>query len=476
MLAQSSDAAEPGAAPEYGILGRPSTDFSGGRVIGYEHNRLLTGRQWADEVEKMLRTSTAVGVGWWVLRSMLLSATVVAEPPPEASTEPADLINEAFGFDGRAARMSTSWSVALEMILTSLLGGWRVLEEVWRADDDGIWLDYWFDIEPRTLSKWHTDVAGRVTAIEQTSSWSSWSSDVSGKNPVIPADKFLHVAWNVTGQNPEGRGLLRAPWGAWNDLQAALTNLKVAAQRFAVPPIDIEIDLREITEALQKQPDAKWLEDERDLLVEQASNLTSHEHGNVARYKGFGFRPMDVKFDPAPLLSVCQYHEQRILLSMLSQFLGLGISTTGARAVGEVHERVAQMSATHVLDRVAERIGGPPRGGAGTVGRLVKWNLGDVPVWELPALRFDGIRVPAWLKEPGVLGDMVRAGLLTPEDGMEDRLRAGMGLPSRPDAVARLPEERLAISARQPQDRPRRSAADIVSNKRQASSAQGGGR
>ena len=87
-------------SPRFRTKGISGTQLNGG-VISKESNPQLTGLNWVQEAEDMLRTDPIVRRSWHMLRQTLLSATWRFEPGVEGdivSEELARYANEAFGF------------------------------------------------------------------------------------------------------------------------------------------------------------------------------------------------------------------------------------------------------------------------------------------------------------------------------------------------------------------------------------------
>lgn len=458
MVAAAADTSQPEAHPRIRVAARGRTGWSGtttqwGARPGdaQEHNYNLRGANAARAVEKMLRTSTAFATGTdlWIAY-LLKSKFRAAKPRKDASDEPTALVNEAFGWTGGSGWLGTSWSEVLEYMILSRWLGWRVLEVVWRVEGG----QHRFTVEdrdPLTHHDWRYE-NGNLVRWEQTAepgpagNWRPYVEGIDGYG--------LLLNWHASGGNIEGRGVYRSAWGAWNDLQETLRLLAAAGQRYAIPPIDIEIDwqyLAGLGSTLKdsinpRQTPGARIEAELEELQEQARNLTSHENGWISHYKGFTLKPLTAgTYDPQPFIATARFHEHRILRRLLAQHLDLGVTQTGARSVGDTHEEVRQISGVHILQRIAERIGGPPRPWAGLVGWLVKRNLGESALKDLPRIEVGGLVAPAWLKYVNALAQMPE--WLSPQDEDEKTLRSGFELPDLPEGFTRSPEDRRGARA-----------------------------
>ncbi|MGA1718539.1 MAG: hypothetical protein ACO38Q_07080, partial [Aquiluna sp.] len=99
-------------SPRFRTRGITGTQISGGVITGKEQNAQLTGLNWVQEAEEMLRTDPIVRRSWHMLRQTLLSAAWRFEPgikDDPIAEELARFANEAWGFDGYSGQMSISW-------------------------------------------------------------------------------------------------------------------------------------------------------------------------------------------------------------------------------------------------------------------------------------------------------------------------------------------------------------------------------
>lgn len=141
---------------------------------------------------------------------------------------------------------------------------------------------------------------------------------------------------------------------------------------------------------------------------------------------------------PINIITKC---DSQIAAAFLSQFADLGNTETGARSVGEIHHAVFRRAAINLCDLVASAVSGVDRRGAGTIGRLIRWNYGAVDPSKLPKLTHSGLDTDDLAESLGVLPGLVQAGLLTPDNELERAIRVRLGAGDLPDDA-----ERSAIS------------------------------
>lgn len=419
------------------------TRMSGGRIWDYEGNSALTGTDWIATCERMLREDAQVASCARALMDTLASARWRIEAAPE-SGDPAldaqaaravEFANEAFGLGGKSGRLMGGFESAVRSFLPFLLSGYRYLEEVYQYADGRVWLRRYADCEPSAHKAWLSDDEGELAFVEQM--------PVQGrrKPEPIPAHKLVLFTLDRTGQNYEGRGLLRPCYFPWRLKTHALDMLGMGLERWGsqIPLIEIdEVGLlgsgygKELLAAAQTEAE------------NQVKSLVAHDRAYLSTIKGVEFSTFGGTFDPSGADAVVALCDRQIAQAFLLGFLQLGVSDTGSRSVGEVQETFFGRAAVNFLDHIAAVVGGPAGPATGTLGRLLAWNFPGMPARMYPRLRHDGLDESPLLELLGSLPAAVTAGLLTATDDIEDALRSGIKAHPLPPELRRTPAERTA--------------------------------
>lgn len=428
----------------YGITG---TQLSGGSISGYENNPKLTGLNWVNEAEEMLRTDPVVRRSWHMLRQTLLSATWRFMPGVEGdpfAEELARYANEAYGFDGHAGQMSMSFEDQLTYLFEYVPLGYRYAEEVYRVGLDSkgntkIWLDYYADREPSAHNEWLSRDGQHLDGVLQN------TVGISKIPKPIPANKLLLLTLNRTGSNFEGVGMLRPVWWWWRTKQRVSNMMCVGLDRWAIPTPKVTVD-RSVAElqglndsdidAMVNDAEAQaqaFLSAEQAYLIENAA----------VKFDSYSTTPYLYSQGPLDIIKEC---DNQISQAFLAQFANLGITDTGSRSVGEVHLSMFRRAAINLCDIVASRISGVDRSGAGTIGRLIKFNYGAVEPSKLPRLVHTGLDTDDLAESLGMLGPLVQYGLLTPDDELERAIRERLGAGDLPEDAQRSALERTATA------------------------------
>jgi len=426
----------------YDSLGISGTQLSGGIITGVEKNPNLFGESWIDEAESMLMTDATVRKSWIMVKQTLLSATwkwETANEDDEECNKLADYANECFGFDGYSGMMNRSFHSMLEYLVEAFPIGYRYAEEIYYVapGKDGrvkVWLDEYADREPSAHMKWLSrngqDLDGvlqKVVGIHKT------------PRP-IPANKLLLINVGQTGSNWAGVGMLRPAHWYFRTKQRVSNLLVVAAERWSVPTPKIVIDRSVANEQGYTDTDIDSMIDSAE---GQAEAFMSAENQYLVEGQA-------VKFDvyaPAPSfqqgpLQILERCNAEIMSAFLTEFSILGQTSTGSRSVGEIHNSTFRRACITLLNRISDQIGGVDRAGGGTIGRLIRWNFGNVSQSKLPKLRHYGLDTDELADSLQMLPSLVTAGLLTPDDTLEHAIRDRLGATQLSEDSKRSPEDR----------------------------------
>ena len=431
--------------PRFDTRGQTGTSMGGGVISGYEQNAKLSGLNWVNEAEEMLRTDPIVMRSWHMLRQTLLSATWRFEPGIEndvVSVELARYANEAFGLDGYAGQMTLSWEDQLQYLFQFIPLGYRYAEECYKVGPDStgrvrVWLSHYADREPSAHQRWLSRDNQTLDGVMQN------TVGANTRAQPIPSNKLLLLTLNKTGSNFEGIGMLRPVWWFWRTKQHISNLICVGADRYAIPTPRLVVD--------RSQAESLGLTDgDIDAMINdaegQAKALLATEQSYLVENPAVKFETYSPTshFDVDGLLNVIKECNSEISAAFLTQFADLGNTETGSRSVGEIHLSVFRRAAINLCDIVASAVSGVDRQGAGTIGRLIRWNYGLVDPSKLPRLTHTGLDTDDLADSLAALPALVQAGLLTPDDELERAIRERLGAGDLPEDAQRSPLSRVA--------------------------------
>jgi hypothetical protein len=196
----------------------------------------------------------------------------------------------------------------------------------------------------------------------------------------LPGEKLVHHTYQPKGGRWTGTSLLRPAYSLWKIKVALLIADAIGYDRFAsgIPiiyyPPDQAKKAADIGRSMRSH--------ERAYLRFPAPDPENLE-GNQDQNDTWSVRILkaaDSLGDPVPRL---RHYDQQMLGAGLAQFMALGTTETGARAVGDVLSRPYHLSLNAHAEMLAEELSDQ------LIARLVRWNFG--PRVDYPMLTFDRI-------------------------------------------------------------------------------------
>lgn len=442
-LAESSIPAGP-HRPDLRKLATVGTRITGGRIWGKEINTALEGTRWPPIAEEMVRTDSVLMAASRALIGTQLTATwkfTVRDDAPPLAVEAAAQLNNNFGLDGGRGRLTGGWEGVLGQALQYQSLGYRYMEPVYFIEGGRVWVDI-LDCEPAAHMRWGVDRNGELAHIVQQTP----AGDYGGWcNPTVPAEKVLLFTHARTGANFEGVGLLRPCWFPWTLKKHAYDQIAIGVERWAVPTPVVTYDMRALRDAGFTPPQIAT-------MIANANESLKAYVGHESAYLG---APTGITFSafgdnvgqhlmPGEVVKECN---REMLMAFGLQFLMLGVSDTGSRAVGDVQASFFRRQAVNGLDLVAAVVGGAPGPGRGLVGRLMRWNFPTLPPEEWPRLEHRGLDPGPLLELLTALPALGQSGFVTPTDAMENAILDGFRQPPLAKAFGRDPTERAAMGS-----------------------------
>lgn len=329
--------------------------------------------------------------------------------------------------------MSESWDSTLSNILSMLPYGWSFHEIVYKKrngpdapkseersqySDGRIGWRKWPIRSQETLSQWLFETDGGLQAMEQLDPY-------AGTVATIPMEKALLFRTTTAKGNPEGRSLLRnavRPW--WfkrriEEFEAIGIERDLAGLPVAhVPPSY----LSSTASAAEKQVLAA--------IQQIVTSIKRNEQEGVvfpAMYDADGHRVMELQllssggsrqFDTDKIIT---RYDQRIAMTVLADFLLLGHDRVGSFALGSSKIDLWTSAVESIARAISEVIN------QHAIPRLLALN--GLPTEEAPILQFGEITHVDLASVGEYISKLTAAGLLTPDENLEDYLRTVAGLP-----------------------------------------------
>lgn len=421
------------AKPDLTELGTSGLRRSGG-FVHEEFLNQLRGRRGFLVYREMADNDPVIGSILYAIEKVVLRLEWRIDPfddSPEAE-EIRNFIDECM------EDMSDSWDQTLASILSMLVYGFSFHEIVYKIRKGD-------SKDPKYNSK-HTDgkIGWRKFAIRSQESLNNWMMDPEGGiqgyrqiDPAgggfreIPIDKGLLFRTNVNKNNPEGRSLLRNCFRPWyykrriEEIEAIGIERDLAGLPVAkVPPEYLSSGataaqqsvLAEITQIVQN---IKRNEQE-GVIFPMMYDENGKEMFSLELLSSGGSRQFDTD-------KVIQRYDQRISMSVLSDFILLGHEKVGSFALGSQKMDLWTMSVEAIAKSIAEVMN------QYAIPRLLKLN-GMNP--ELaPFLTYGEVSSVDLNELSNFVQKLIGAGALTPDADLEAYLREQASLPPAENMV-----------------------------------------
>jgi phage gp29-like protein len=328
--------------------------------------------------------------------------------------------------------MSDSWDATLQNILSMLVYGWSFHEIVYkirggltgdpktnsRFKDHRIGWRKWPVRAQETLQEWMLDERGGIQGMVQM--------DPSGGGlHRIPIDKALLFRTTTNRNNPEGYSLLRNAYRPWfykrriEEIEAVGIERDLAGLPMAFVPPEY---LMGSANAAQKAV--------LQAVTEIVQNVKRNEQEGIvfpAAYDEQGNRVFDLQllsasgarqFDTG---AVIQRYDQRISMSLLSDFLLLGSDKVGSFALGTAKVDLWTLAVDSIAKTIAEVVN------QYAIPRLLKLNA--MRTDKMPELTYGQVSSVELSEVADYVSKLMGVGAILPDPGLEGHLRSLGDLP-----------------------------------------------
>mgnify|MGYP006278961833 CR=1 FL=1 len=415
------------AKPDLTELGTSGLRRSGG-FITEEFLNALRGRRGLLVYREMADNDPVIGSILYAIEKVVLRLDWRVDPfdDSDAAKELAEFV------DGCLEDMSDSWDQTLASILSMLVYGFSFHEIVYKIRGGDV-------DDPKKKSKYSDGKIGwRKMPIRSQETLNNWMMDVDGGiqgfrqiDPTgggfreIPIDKGLLFRTTVNKNNPEGRSLLRNCFRPWyykrriEEIEAVGIERDLAGLPVAkVPPEYLSSGataaqqqvLAEITTIVQN---IKRNEQE-GVIFPKMFDENNNEMFSLELLSSGGSRQFDTD-------KIIERYDQRISMSVLSDFILLGHEQVGSFALGSQKMDLWTMSVEAIAKSIAEVMN------QYAIPRLLKLNGMDTKL--TPYLTYGEVASVDLNELANYVKNLISAGALTPDEKLEAYLREQASLP-----------------------------------------------
>ena len=389
------------------------------------------------------------------------------DPGEEGNPLPADEESADF-VESCLADMSESWDVTLSSILSMLTYGWSYHEIVYKRrlgpeqkdptkrskhTDGKIGWRKWPIRSQDTLVYWVFSDDGGVDALQQ-------HDPATGGRHTIPIEKALLFRPHSQKNNPEGRSLLRNAYRPWyfkrriEEIEAIGVERDLAGLPIAyVPPEYLSSsatdEQKAVLAAIEQIVQNVKRNEQEGLVFPTQYDDAGHKLFDLTLLSAGGARQFDTD-------KIVSRYDQRIAMSVLSDFILLGHERVGSFALGVAKMDLWSMAVDAIAKSIAEVIN------THAIPRLLRLNGMDSS--RAPILTYGEVSHVDLGEISDFVSKLTSAGVIASDPNLEDYLRKLAGLPpaehnaDSTGAVDPMP----APPAADPQDKAQAASPDAV--------------
>ena len=369
---QKADAAR---SPDLPITRSPDTSLRGAvgtaNFAGFisdlgEYNPILEGRSAFLIYEKMRRSDADVKAALLACKLPIRAADYQIvpglkenEPGFGLAKEIADEVRENL-FGGLESPTSTgcwvtqNFETIKENALLCLDFGCAAHEDLWHIDGDKVRLRKLAPRLPYTFYRYHVDEDGEsLLYLEQYGYRGN-----NFVNVLVPAEKLAYFVNDMEGAYFYGRSVLRAAYQHWY----------IKSQIYRIDAISIERNGLGVPTIKQGQNVSA---EDRKAAQNWVQMLAAHESTGLSLPNGWEFALTGISGRVRDPQASIQHHSEMIMRAVLANFLTLGTTQTGSRALGGSMRDFFYLSLEALSRKIDETITNT------SIRRLVDYNYGS---------------------------------------------------------------------------------------------------
>ena len=428
------------------VLGSTGLNRQGG-LINEEWLRQLEGDKGVKIYTEMKDNDPVIGAILYAIKTLVRQTQSSIQPTGESEKHVlyAEFVEQCL------EDMTVSWPDFLAEILSMLPYGWAYFETLYKlrgghSDDprkNSIYRDGrigWrkFGIRAQeTLYEWEFNEEGQVLGM-----WQMAPPDY--QITFIPIQKAILFRTETHKNNPEGRSILRNAYRSWffckriQEIEAIGIERDLAG--LPIMQVPLELLASNATSAQKAVVDdfrdmiQKIRRDEYEgVVIPSDTDIDGNPSGfKLSLLSAGGRRPIDVN-------EIVKRYESRVALSVLGEFVLLGMDGVGSFALSSNKTALFAQALGTYLQTIATAFN---EQAIAPLMRLNGWKDAEY----YPKIVFSDIETPDIQELAGALTGLAGAGILTPDDELEKWVRDFANLPA-PDVATAQPsqdEEELA--------------------------------
>ena len=387
-----------------------------------EYNPILEGRSAFLVYEKMRRSDADVRAALMACKLPIRAADYQIvpglkenEPGFELAKKIADEVRDNLlgGLESptnTGCWVTQNFETVKENALLCLDFGCAAHEDLWHIDGDKVRLRKLAPRLPYTFYRYHVDEDGEsLLYLEQYGYRGN-----NFVNVLVPAEKIAYFVNDMEGAYFYGRSVLRAAYQHWY----------MKSQIYRIDAISIERNGLGVPTIKQG---ANVSAEDRKAAQQWVQMLAAHESTGLSLPNGWEFALTGISGRVRDPQASIQHHSEMIMRSVLANFLSLGTTQTGSRALGGSMRDFFYLSLEAVSRKIDETISNT------SIRRLVNYNYTPPPGKKLPYPRLVTSNIvvinPLELLEVAKDVGKFDVDMLQPDNDTENWIRKKCGLP-----------------------------------------------
>jgi hypothetical protein len=405
-----------------------------------EYNNDLIGYKGLRVYDKMRKSDGSVRGTLRLAKTPVLAGQWGIKP---ASDNVRDINIANFVWNNLTVWMSTSFSQFITESLLMLDFGYYMFEKVFArgetvtADPSAKGKLVWKKFAPRhpmDVKEWYMDLNGGPLSVDM------WAPPVQAADTTvagvglgaliprtfeggviqafqrwinIPIDKLVVFSYDKEAGNIEGISLLRTAYKHWyyKDNLYKIDAIQKERHGIGIPIIQLPVG---------------YSQEDKFNADQLGRNLRTNERAHVVLPPAWILEFAELKGHPVDCIASIKHHDEMIPMSILGKFMSSAGSVTDIEEQHTLFLKATRFTADIVLDVINKY----------AIPQLVQMNWGRSVYPTLYAKRIG--EQEDWRTQSFTLRNYVGAGILVPDDGIENQIRDEMGLPPVDSSTARV--------------------------------------
>jgi len=232
----------------------------------------------------------------------------------------------------------------------------------------------------------------------------------------IPVQKLLLFTLDREGGDPQGTSILRSAYKHWYYKENLYKVDAIQKERHGIGIPKIKLP-------------PGFTNEDKNFANELGRNLRTNEKAYVTLPPGWDVEFIAMNTGVVDVLKSAEHHDLMIARNVLGQFMNLGSTTSGSRALGSSQMEIFMKALRYVSDIVRMNIN------QDAIPDLIRYNYGS-RITNFPELRVRRVGETAdWRAFSVAMRNLVEPGILTPTPDLEQWTRDQMDLPLGGDDV-----------------------------------------